>query len=261
MRGAVAVLFMTNVIATRAFLAASRQAGVGRFVLVSSFGVYGTAHLQPHATLDEACPLDPQPHLRDGYSHSKIVQEHAAWQAHRGAGLPLVVVRPSVIYGPGRDWITTRVGLRLGNVLIKMGGRQRVPYTYVENCADAICRAGIVPGIEGQAFNVVDDDLPTANALVRRYHREVSRLRVVPVPGWVIPALSSLSEWYHNYSEGQLPAVLSSYRSQAQWKPLRYSNAKAKQGLGWTPATSFDEGLGKTARVLLQQRPSAAGAR
>ena len=128
MRGAVAVLFMTNVVATRALLEASRQAGVGRIVLVSSLGVYGAGTLQRHALLDESCPLDPHPHLRDGYSHSRIAEEHAAWEAREQSGVPLVVVRPGVIYGPGRDWIGSRVGLRLGNVVLKMGGRQLVPY-------------------------------------------------------------------------------------------------------------------------------------
>lgn len=250
MRGAVAVLFMTNVVATRAFLEASRRAGVGRFVLVSSFGVYGTAGVQRHGVLDESCALDPQPHLRDPYSYSKIAEEHVAWRAHREAGLPLVVVRPGVIYGPGRDWVSSRVGLRLGNTVIKMGGRQIVPYTYVDNCADAVHRAGVVPGIEGHAFNVVDDHLPTANGLLRYYRRHVRRLRVIPVPGWAIGPLSGACQWYHDYSRGQLPAVISPYRSAAMWKPLRYSNDKARRMLAWQPAVSFADGLARTARSL-----------
>jgi nucleoside-diphosphate-sugar epimerase len=257
MRGAVAVLFMTNVVATRAFLEAARQAEVSRFVLVSSFSVYGTAHLARGATLDETCSLETKPHLRDPYAFSKTVQERVAWEVHRDTGLPLVVVRPGVIYGPGRDWITGRVGLRLGSLLIKMGGRQAVPYTYVDNCADAVYRGGTVPGIDGQAFNVVDDDPPSVNALVRRYRRQIGRLRVIPIPSWAIGPLSRTSEWYHSYSKGQLPAILSRYRSDAQWKRLVFSNEKARRELGWRPTVTFEQGLDRTAKSLAA-RPGAA---
>jgi len=249
-RGAVPVLFLTNVVAARALLGAARDAGVRRFVLVSSIGVYGAGVLAPHALLDESCPLDPHPHLRDGYSYSKIAQERVAWDVSRAAGPGLVVIRPGVIYGPGRSWISSRVGLRVGETIVAMGGRRMVPYTYVDNCADAVCCAGVAPAIEGHAFNIVDDDLPTAAALLRRYRRQVGQLRVVPVPAWAIGPLSRASQWYHEHSEGQLPAVLTLYRSRAMWTPLRFSNSKAKRMLRWRPQTSVDEGLDLTAEAL-----------
>ena len=45
---------------------------------------------------------------------------------------------------------------------------------------------------------------------------------------------------------GQIPAVLTPYKSNAAWKPLRYSNAKAKAQLGWTPEVNLEEGLQRT---------------
>ena len=102
------------------------------------------------------------------------------------SGVPLVVVRPGVVYGPGRDWISSRIGLRLGDRLLQMGGRHLVPYTYINNCQDAICLAGTTPGIAGEAFNVLDDDLPSANALLRRHLRDVGRLRVTSIPSSAI---------------------------------------------------------------------------
>ena len=246
LRGGTAGMFLTNVVATRALLAVSANAGVGRFVLVSSLGVYGTAGLRPGDVLDEACPLDAEPHRRDPYSFSKIAQEHAAWAAHNRGDVPLVVVRPSVIYGPGRDAITARVGLRLGSFIMVMGGRHPLPYTFVDNCASAIALAGVAHGVEGEAFNIVDDELPTGRQLVRIHRRSIGRLRSLTVPRPLIRPLSRLSEWYHSASKGQLPAVLTPYKSDAQWKPLRYPNAKAKRGLGWSPEVGLREGLERT---------------
>ncbi len=244
--GATAVLFLGNVVATRTLMEQALRAGVKRFVLVSSLAVYGTAHLRPGGALDEDCPLDPQPHLRDPYTFSKVAQEQAAWAAHREQGLPLTVVRPGVIYGPGRNCITGRIGIPLGGAFLKIGGRRQLPYTFVDNCARAVLLAGTAPGVEGQAFNAVDDDPPTNRELLKLYRAEVGKLRGPTVPGWAVSPLSWLCEWYHGWSRGQLPAVLTRYKSAAMWKPLRFPNDRAKSRLGWTPEVSFAEGLQRT---------------
>src|SRR5690606_22540262 len=108
---------------------------VGRFVLVSSMGVYGAQGVQQWGTLDESTPVDPYPERRDPYTCSKLEQEAVAKKLSEQLGVPLVIVRPGVIYGPGRSLITSRVGLTLGPLLIRMGGEQPLPYTHVENCA------------------------------------------------------------------------------------------------------------------------------
>jgi nucleoside-diphosphate-sugar epimerase len=246
MRGATAALFATNVVGTRGLIEASLGAGVRRFVLVSSLAVYGTHHLLPGSVLEETCPLDPEPHRRDGYTYSKVAQEKVAWEAAGARGLPLVVVRPGVIYGPGKDCLSGRVGLRLGSWLLRMGGRQQLPYTFVDNCAAAVRLAGTARGVEGQAFNVVDDGLLTGKALFRLYRREVGGVRGLTVPAWAIPWLSGLCEWYHRWSAGQLPAVLTRYKSQAMWSRLGYSNTRAKATLGWVPGVTMEDGVRQT---------------
>lgn len=256
--GGAAVLFLNNVTATRELMNRAAQAGVERFVLVSSLGVYGTSHLRRGHVVDEQCPVDPQPHRRDQYTFSKVVQEQVAWEVHRQTRMPLVVIRPGVIYGPGRDCISGRVGLRLGRWLIRMGGRQRLPYTYVDNVADAVALAGTVAAASAQAFNIIDDDPPRARALLRRYRREVGGMHVIPVPHWGIHPLSSLCERYHIWSAGQLPAVMTPYKSSAMWKCVTYSNGKAKAVLGWSPAVDFDEGLHRTFEALGRARTAKA---
>jgi nucleoside-diphosphate-sugar epimerase len=246
LQGSTAALFLTNVVATRGLIAAAGRAGVRRFVLVSSLGVYGTSHLRPGDALNERCPLDPEPHRRDLYSYSKVAQEEVAWEAHLRGDVPLTVVRPGVIYGPGRDVITGRVGLRLGGIVIQMGGRHRLPYTFVENCAEAVRLAGTAAGVDGEAFNVVDDDLPTGRQLLREYRRRVGPIRSITISRVAISPLSHLYERYHERSGGQLPAVLTPYKSNAQWKPLRYENTKAKTSLGWKPRVGLSEGLRQT---------------
>lgn len=239
--GSTAVMFLNTVIPTRHLLAAAAQAGVRRFVQVSSFGVYGAAELSTGALLNESTPLDPHPELRDPYSYSKIVQEQVAWEARAQTNLPLVIIRPGVIFGPGRGVLSGRVGLSVGPLLIRMGGSQTLPYTYVDNCAAAIRQAVIAEGIDGEAFNILDDGLPTGSQLVRKMRRAGKKVRSLWVPRPLIGPLSSVYEWYSRWSQGQLPGVITRYRSDSMWKKLKYSNEKAKTQLGWRPHVSFDE--------------------
>ena len=199
--------------------------------------------LLANSILDESCPLDDQPHLRDPYTYSKLSGELVAWEACRSGTCPLVVVRPGVIYGPGRDPLSSRVGLSVGRLLVRMGGRQLLPYVHVEACAAGIALALTAPGIEGEAFNLLDDELLTARAFLKHYRRARRDLRVIPIPHWAIGCLSQLNVWYHKRSRGQLPAVLTPYKSNAMWKPLQYSIRKARSVLGWIPQTSTREGV------------------
>ena len=249
MRGAPAVLFAGNVINTRRLIEQACRRQVRRFVLVSSLAVYGTGGLPRHAVIDESCPLDPEPHRRDPYTFSKVAQEQVAWDAHEQHGLPVVVIRPGVIYGPGRDCITGRVGLRLGRFLLVMNGRRQLPYTYRDNCAQALVQAGLKPGLKtGSAFNIVDDHLPTPHQLLRACRAAGDAPWRLTLPGWAVQLLSRTCEWYHHWSEGQLPAVLTPYKSAAMWGPVAYSNAKAKAELGWQPEVDFAAGLEQTLR-------------
>lgn len=246
MKGATAVLFLGNVVATRVLVAAALKAKVRRFVLISSFGVYGTEHIPNGGILDESCPLDPKAHLRDPYTYSKVGQEQVCWEGHRDKGLPLVVVRPSVIYGPTRDCLTTRVGLRVGNFMLMMGGTQAMPYVHVTNCASGVALAGEQTGVEGHAINLVDDQLPIGRDLVRQYRKEIGTLRSLTVPRWAISPISRTYEWYHRASNGQLPAIFTRYKSQAMWRSLNYPNQKAKEKLGWKPEIDLERGLQET---------------
>lgn len=257
MTGATAPLFLDNVVGTRELIAAVRGIGIKRFVLISSMGVFGPQSLREGEVVNEATPLDRRPQLRDPYSYSKIEQERLAWEAHARRDISLVVVRPGVIFGPGRGCLSSRIGLRLGNLLIKMGGHQQVPYTYVDNCAAAVALAATVEGAEGESFNIVDDDLPRANEVLGHYQRQVRRLRVLPVPTSAISMLSGLCEWYHKRSHGQLPAVLTRHKSMAMWKDVKYSNLKAKRMLGWSPAVGFAEAIRRTCDWS-RQHPDAA---
>lgn len=239
MTGGASVLFLNTVVPTRTFVTACADAKVPRFVLVSSLGVYGAGALQPWSTLDEACPVDSTPHLRDAYSFSKIVQENVCREIAVKAGLPLVIIRPGVVFGPGKGALSTRVGLTIGGLTLRIGSARQLPYTYVDNCAAAICLAGQSAKAVGETINILDDDLPSVRSVLAAYRKHGKKLRSIWLPQRAIGPLSSLYGWYHRYSRGQVPEVITRYRTDTFWRPLRFTNAKAKHLLAWTPHVSM----------------------
>lgn len=258
--GATPALFLTNVTATRTFASVAVEVGVHRFVLVSSLGVYDAKRVPEGGILDEQCPIDAKPYLRDPYSYSKVVQEEVCWGLRSSERLPLVVVRPGVIYGPGKDCFSARVGLRLGGLVLVMGGRQLMPYTHVVNCASGVVRAGLAQDVEGDAFNLIDDGLITGAELLKRRRVAIGPIRSLTVPYRAISALSGACEWYNRFSRGQLPAVLTRYKSASMWRSIGYSNDHAKTRLGWEQRVKFDDGLQETFDWMRNHRAVEAGA-
>jgi nucleoside-diphosphate-sugar epimerase len=248
LKGSPADIFMNTVVASNHLLDA--LAGRPRtVVMVSSMGVYGTAGLPRGAVVDERTPLEPHPGRRDVYSHAKWRQEKLFRERAAEAGHRLVVIRPGVIYGPGGPPMSARVGLNLFGWFLHLGNGNRIPLTYVDNCADAIVAASEHPRAAGEAFNVVDDDLPTASAYLGRYRREVARLRTVRIPYFAMRLVSRGVEAYHRRSRGQLPAVFTRYKTATLWKGTRFDNSKLK-ALGWTPRVGTEEGLARSFAAL-----------
>jgi len=240
MRGSAADLCQNTVVSSRNMLEAMVSSGSARVVLVSSFAVYGTSDLESGSLIDETTPLEEHPERRDLYAFSKIRQERLFWEYRRQYGIPLIVIRPGVVYGPGGVAMSTRVGIRMFGVLFNFGRKNLLPLTYVDNCAEAIVVAG--KQNDGDVFNVVDDDLVTANEFLDLYRRRVENVRYVPIPYFMTMTISRMVAWYHVHSNGQLPDVLTPYKSANIWKGYKFDNSKMKSA-GWQPVISTSEGL------------------
>jgi nucleoside-diphosphate-sugar epimerase len=237
--------YMNTVITTRNLLDASREHGcLRRFVSVSSFSVYTNTGKSTRKLLDESCPVEQRPTVRgDAYTFAKVKQDELLQEYGERFGVPYVIVRPGHVYGSGNEAITSRVGIGTFGIFLHLGGGNTIPFTFVDNCADAIALAGLKKGVDGQVFNVVDDDLPSSRQFLRQYKREVGSFKSIYLPHAVSYLMCRLWEQYSNWSEGQLPPAYNRAGWHASWKSTRYSNKKAKALLGWTPRVPTSKGL------------------
>src|SRR5690606_2135190 len=148
----------------------------------------------------------------------KTKQEQVFLQFQEKAGFDWAIVRPGVIYGPGGPALSPRVGIQALGFFFSLGGASMLPASYVENCADAIALVAL-RAPSASVFNVVDDELPSCRAFLKHYRREVRKLRVVPVPYWLLLAASRGFVRYNRVSKGQLPAIMTPYTVKSMFRP------------------------------------------
>ncbi len=256
LHGSASILVRENVVATRRLIEASEVCGIRRFVLVSSIAVYPSRPLAAGATVDETCLIEPYPERRSAYVYSKVVQETVC----RAARVPLVVMRPGVVYGPGRNRLSDRLGPRLARYLALVNRGRRIPCTFVANCASAVSAAVLTEGVEGSTFNVIDDELPTARQLVDVYRRAGGDVHTLPVPRQAISLLSSVYERWYWRCRGDLPRSFLPYVIDPLYREIRFSNTAAHERLHWRPQVDLRAALEATIAGTLRNRsiPSAS---
>jgi nucleoside-diphosphate-sugar epimerase len=239
--------YMNSVVATRNLLEASAQhRSLRRFVNVSSFSVYSGSARSQGKLFDESCPMESRPELcGDAYSFAKIKQDEMVAECCSRFGIPYVIVRPGYVFGPGSPNITGRVGIDTFGIFLHLGGSNKVPFTYVDNCAEAMALAGLKRGVDGEVFNIVDDDLPSSRLFLSLYKKNVRPFKSIYLPHWVSYTGCYLWEKYSAWSHGQLGPVFNRRLWQCYWKKTRYSNVKLKILLGWKPKVPMAEGLGR----------------
>jgi nucleoside-diphosphate-sugar epimerase/peptidoglycan/xylan/chitin deacetylase (PgdA/CDA1 family) len=241
-KGTAADLLLDSVVGSRNLLDAVVDRKPMRIVLVSSFSVYGVAGLGRGARVNEQTALEPHPEWRDHYSYSKLRQEQLFWEYQQRNGFELVVLRPGVIYGPEGAHFSNRVGLTIGKWQLHFGGRNLLPLSYVDNCAEALVVAGTHQCAAGEVYNVLDNDLPTCREYLRAYKKHVTKIRSISVPYFGVRLLSSVIAKYHRYSKGQLPAILTPYKAASLWGGNRFDNSKLRS-IGWRQLVPTAEGL------------------
>jgi len=236
------VFHNSNVLGTHRLIEASLAAGARRFVHVSSLGIFDLGRGRSEIEVDEDQAYDHKPLLRGHYTRSKIHADRAAMAALK-SGAPVVVVRPGVLYGPGRPLFRGRVNKRLGPLLVVVSrSSYPVPICYVENAADALVLAATTPGVDGQVFNLVDD----SSLRQREYFSllaaaESSGAKVVYLPpALLLPAIRAVAFLFKLLKRRQWTPA---YQFERSARNVRYSSTRACEILGWSPAVAADEAL------------------
>jgi len=254
-RGLPATIFSGTIVGSKNLLHAILRARPQRVVLISSLNVYGLADVHPRNVVTEDFALEEHPEKRDVYTHAKLWQERLFREYLTGSGIELTIVRPGYIYGPGHKQLPPRLGLCLGGVLLNANSKKSLPITYIDNCADAVIFCGTNKQTALEAYNIVDDDPITGREYLKRYRRITHRPRVLRCPFTLFSAVSYLNRLGNTLSAGQIPIVVTPYRSACSWRGHQFSTQKLKR-LGWRQPISTEAALALTFTVPSSAIPS-----
>ena len=228
-------------------LRASRDAGVKRVVLTSSFAAIGYGHPEQAAPFDETNWTDPNAKGLTPYTKSKAIAERAAWDfiAREGGGLELSVVNPVAVFGPvlGRDYSSS---ILIVQKLMdgSMPGCPQLIFGAVDvrDAADLHLRAMTHPAAKGERFLALAGDFVSMleiGAMLRKNLGEAaSRVPRRELPNWLVRVVALTD-----------PPVRQIVPELGKRKNA--TNEKARTVLGWTPR-STEESIVATGESLLR---------
>lgn len=222
----------TNTDATLNLARQAAQAGVKRFVFISSIKVNGEGREAAYRETDAPAP-------EDAYAISKWEAEQGLHRIAAETGLEVVVLRPPLVYGPGvkanfrrlLDTVARGWPLPLGAI------ENRRSLLYLGNFVDAIRVCLEHPAAAGQTF-LLDDGQPVSTPeLIRGVAQAMGRpARLLAVPAGVLEFAGLLL--------GKRAAVKRLTGS------LWVDSSLIRSRLGWTPPYTLAAGLAETVADL-----------
>ena len=228
-----------HVTGTLQLLEASRAAGVARFVHCSTVGVHGHVR-QPPA--NETAPFAP----RDVYQRTKLEGELLAMGYCRERGLPVTVIRPAAIYGPGDDRLRKLYRMATSNPAFVLGsGEIRYHMIHVEDLVDGMLLAARKPEAVGEAFILAGRECLSVNELLRLIARlDWKEARIVHLPikpfqwaGSLVEAVCAPLNLHVPFSRRRVDFFSHS---------REFDCAKARRLLGFEPRISLEDGWRET---------------
>ena len=223
------IFLRTNIIGTSVLLDACRKYGIQRYHQVSTDEVYGDLPLdRPDLFFTETTNL----HTSSPYSASKASADLLMQAYHRTYGVPVTISRCSNNYGP-YHFPEKLIPLMIANALadkklpVYGSGENVRDWLYVEDhciAIDRILRAGRV----GEVYNIGGHNEHTNLEVVRTILQELGK-----------------------------PESLIEHVTDRKGHDRRYAidPAKIHAELGWEPQTKFADGIRKTVRWYLDNKP------
>lgn len=244
----------TNVTATDKLIQAAIAARVKRIVHVSSLSVYAVPF--DGAKITEDSPYEAGAAERGFYARSKLAADELACRA-MAAGAPLTVVRPGLLFGPGRRPPLARRAIAVGPFrFILARPSYRLPLAYVENVADALWLAARTPSAQGRAYSIVDVHAQQGDYL--RLVREITGQRFFPifVPVTAVMLAVSAAEAVAKKLKRRSP--ISTHQVQRTVWSAEFDVRRAEAELGWTPRVSLPEALRRSFGISAKPAPEHA---
>jgi nucleoside-diphosphate-sugar epimerase len=232
-----------NVGGTRHALDAAARAGAERFVQFSS--VLAFSPVFPDG-VDERHPVRPN---GMPYVDTKVASEQVVLQAHAAGEVPVTIVRPADVYGPGsRPWIVMPVEQIRAGILTAVPRGVFSP-VYIDDLVEGVVRAAAADA--GRVYVLGGPGGVPNETYFGHLFRMLGRRgpRVLPAP-FLRAAAAGVGRALHLAGRDmEVNAGVIRYLSRTG----TYSIAKAREELGYEPAVPLEEGMARCEAWLRAQ--------
>jgi nucleoside-diphosphate-sugar epimerase len=225
-----------NTLGTLTLAKQAAEAGVKRFVFVSSIKVNGefTEPGSPFLPNLDNIPKDP-------YGLSKYQAEVALTQLAKETGLEVVIIRPPLVYGPGvkANFLSMMRLIEKGIPLPFGAIHNKRSLVYLDNLSSLILTCCDHPAASGHIFLASDNHDVSTSQLIRTIAESLGKSpRLLPIPvSWIQLGASVLRK---------------QYMAQRICGNLQVESRHTKELLGWSPPVTFEDGINKTVEAYLK---------
>jgi nucleoside-diphosphate-sugar epimerase len=215
-----------NVDGTLHFALEAAKAGVKRFVFVSSIVVNGTSTNQ--LSFSATSELNPQ----NAYAQSKFDAEVGLKQIAEKTGLEVVIVRPTLVYGPnapGNFGLLTKLVRKLPFLPFGLADNKR-DFISVQNLVDLLVTCANHPNAAGHTFLASDGEAVSikefTNAIAIGLKKSSFQL---PIPIWLMRRTAHIV--------GRTSMV------EQLLGNLQVDSSNVHEVLGWTPPYTMEQAM------------------
>jgi nucleoside-diphosphate-sugar epimerase len=207
------------------------EAGVRRFVFVSTIKVHGESSKAAFKEIDPLAPVGP-------YARSKMEAEARLWRIADETSMEIVILRPPLVYGPGVKANFYRLlQLAASGIPLPLASvDNRRTLIYLDNLVDALCACTLQPEATNQVFLVGDgQDFSTPGLIAAMANAMGRRAILIPFPPSLLKALlmgSGRNDLFNRLC-GSLAADTGKIRSVLGWTPPRTAEEGIAETVGW----------------------------
>jgi len=238
-------------------LNAARDAGVKRFLHVSSISAYGHPD-GDGLVLDESAPLGVNLYKWSYYSRAKAEAERIAWEYYNRGDVALTVVKPSWLYGPRDRASMPRLirAIRAGKGKLIGDGSNRLNLTYAGNQAEGCILAATSENAIGQAYNLSSDGEITQAQYFNKIAECVGARPITKkVPYKVARGAAFFMELFGHLFHTKKPPLVTRYAVWLMGRKCFFTSEKAREQLGWRATVGYDEGIERAVKWCLENTP------
>jgi nucleoside-diphosphate-sugar epimerase len=231
----------THVEGTRVLLEACRgQKQLQRLVHCSTTGVFGVTGKTPATEEAPFAPTNP-------YEATKLESELLVLDAYQEQGLPISIVRPGLVYGPGDlHLLGFFTSIKKGLYRVIGDGQALLHPIYIDDMTAAFLLCAKHPDAIGRSFNIAGEHPVTMRQLSAAIaHALGKNLPAGHLPLWLANAASDIFSLLPGFQGERAPLTRS--RVQFLTNSRAYDCSRATNELGFKPIVKLDKGMQQTA--------------